>query len=70
MSVKSRNYAIGLAHSFEESEEVGMDDAHSAIGISLVHYAGDVDLARSCSWLACKAKPDTTAADEAGSSKM
>ena len=35
--------------SFEECEKVRMNDAHSAICISLAHDAGDVDLARSCS---------------------
>ena len=35
--------------SLEKREEVGMNDAHGAIGITLIHHAGDVDLARSCS---------------------
>ncbi len=33
----------------EESEEIRMNDAHSAVRITLIHHAGDVDLARSCS---------------------
>ena len=49
MNAKSRDYAILATHSLEKGEEVSMDDAHSAIGISLVHHAGDVDLAGSCS---------------------
>ena len=53
-SARSRNYAtLASRHLLEESEEIGMDDAHSAIGISLIHHAGDVDFARSWSWLAC-----------------
>ena len=43
-----RKHAVPLA-SFKESEEVGVNDTHRAIGISLVHHARDVDLARSCS---------------------
>ena len=35
--------------SLQEGEEIRMNDTHSASCISLIHHAGDVDLARSCS---------------------
>ena len=35
--------------SLREGDEIRMNDTHSAICISLIHHAGDVDLARSCS---------------------
>ena len=42
-----------------------MDDAHGAIGIALIHDAGDVDLARSCS-LSISARHTTNARKPGG----